>query len=387
MNRERLKYLFQKYTTDILDKDEYQELMGYLDELSDEEFSSLVDSLINLKQDHAFDKERIFQNIISQGNVQLIKKEKSSTSKMTVVISIAASLLLLAAFSVYTLRFKNETTVNVVTQIPSTLPAVLSNSIVLADGKNLDLEKDLKDTVNYKGLSLVKLSDGTLSVSKDQSHSSFDENSYHTFRASKGATLKVLLPDATKVLLNSGSQIDISAAYGVYQREVRLVGEGFFDVTHNRPSPFIVQAKNAKINVLGTSFNVSAYNQDNEVKTTLVEGAVALTTVSQEVKIAPGQQAIVGNTASIHLIRNIDIANELAWKEGYFSFKDESIANLLREMSKWYDIQHVEIAGDIKDKFTGRLKRTTRLKDILEALQQVSSLKFETQEGRVKVMK
>lgn len=179
----------------------------------------------------------------------------------------------------------------------------------------------------------------------------------------------------------------MAVSYGRLNRHVTLQGEAFFEVTHLADIPFTVATKNTTVQVLGTTFNVSAYPQDKQVKTTLLTGSVHIQAGNKQLLLKPGQQAQVARDSQMELIKNVDINAVLAWREGYFKFKDESIQVILEELAKWYPITEIAIDPAIDEKFTGSLKRSKKLTDVLDGISQISALKFQFQEGRVHVMK
>src|SRR5690606_40507966 len=128
------------------------------------------------------------------------------------------------------------------------------------------------------GLSIVRVAENELTIHNEAGSADFDLNSFHMFAAKKGSTLKLTLPDKSTVHLNSGSSINISSSYGIKDRNVLLKGEGFFQVAHNKYTPFIVQVKDAKINVLGTVFNLFACDQEKKVQAPLISGLFTVTT-------------------------------------------------------------------------------------------------------------
>src|SRR5690606_34806354 len=127
-----------------------------------------------------------------------------------------------------------------------------NSNIEFADGRTLDLDFLPDDSISHKGISIVRVAENELTIHNEAGSSDFDLNSFHMFAAKKGSTLKLTLPDNSIVQLNSGSSINISSSYGINDRNVLLKGEGFFEVAHNKQTPFIVEVKDAKINVLGT---------------------------------------------------------------------------------------------------------------------------------------
>ncbi|WP_400262666.1 FecR family protein [Sphingobacterium sp. SG20118] len=389
MDKNRFSFLFAKYLANSLDEQESQELDGYFQQMDEHNFGDIVDDQIKPVIDNNFDKDRIFDHIIE---VSAKAKAKPNMLRYVFLGKVAASVVLVSLFSFFIIRY---TQTKKITQIGAAQNITITDiqlpyqeaMITLADGKQMLLDENLKDTIRYKGLAFVRLLDGTIAMNQDISKSHFKPQDKHHFSAPKGTTMRLLLPDSSIVYLNSSSSMDLYASFGRTERQLELDGEAFFEVAHNKDLPFVVSAKNTKVAVLGTKFNLSAYVTDNAVKTTLISGMVDVSANSKHKQITPGQQAVVDSKNSIVVEKTVDIRTVLAWKEGYFRFKNESIQKIMIDLAKWYPIEDVDIRFHSSDKFTGSLKRSKKLKDVLDGIEQISDLRFDIQEGRVIVMK
>lgn len=388
MLKDNLPILFQKYINNTLTASELAELTAYLNTLSEQDFSDLVDATVEVKGNAEFDQETIFQEIVKQ----VPQQEKSILQRGVHFIfshwkMVAAALLILGCS--YILLQRNPQMAPRMAQhiAAQNNPTAPENMITLADGTHVDFAKLAADTIHHKGLILTRLSDGTLAINRKVEKELFNQDLHHQIVAPKGNTLKIKLPDESLVLLNSGSSMAMAVSYGRLNRHVTLQGEAFFEVTHLADIPFTVATKNTTVQVLGTTFNVSAYPQDKQVKTTLLTGSVHIQAGNKQLLLKPGQQAQVARDSQMELIKNVDINAVLAWREGYFKFKDESIQVILEELAKWYPITEIAIDPAIDEKFTGSLKRSKKLTDVLDGISQISALKFQFQEGRVHVMK
>jgi transmembrane sensor len=392
----RLKILYKKHCDNALTAEEFEEFHQAIEDM---DAQSLLSLFADSGQDNAADsfaKEDVFNRISAQID-DLEKQKEFSIKKSNKVLyyRVAAAVAVLFIFSYFLLNYvtqdarieKNNTAHQSLSNNTNDALANSNSNIEFADGRTLDLDFLPNDSISHKGISIVRVAENELLIHNEAGSADFDLNSFHMFAAKKGSTLKLTLPDNSIVQLNSGSSINISSSYGINDRNVLLKGEGFFEVAHNKQTPFIVEVKDAKINVLGTVFNLSAYDQDNEVQATLISGSIAVNTSIDHTVIKPGQKATVGSQSVIRVDNNVDLDQILAWREGVFRFQDQSIESILHELSKWYYIADVQMPTNLKDKFTGSIKRTKQLKDVLTAIEQVSDLHFEIQEGRVKVMK
>lgn len=379
-----------------MNPEEFEEFIQLIDEVDEEYLLSISADNMGNNSDRDFAHDEVFNRIINQiDELEKPKKDLYNRKTRTLYYKVAASITILSVFSYFLYTFldkykdahETEEVYKLVTNNNSLTLKNDNSNIEFADGKTLDLDFLPNDSIYYKGISIVRTGENELIINKKAGIADFDIHTFHMFAAKKGSTLKLRLPDSSIVQLNSGSSIKISSSYGISNRNVMLKGEGYFEVAHNKQTPFIVEVKDAKINVLGTNFNLSGYDQDNHVKATLISGSIAVNTISDKTVIKPGQQAIVNNQSIIHVNNNVNLVQILAWREGVFRFQDESIEFIMSELSKWYNINDVQISNNIKDKFTGSIKRTKQLKDVLNALEEVSDLQFAIEEGRVMVTK
>lgn len=394
MDYQRLNILYKKYCNNSLNPAEFNEFSRFIEEIDPESLLGLFSEEQSEKDiTKSFAKEDIFNRISSEiDDLEKVKEISHNKYSKALFLKVAAAVVVLFIVS-YSFFYNNtenseEPNSNSYVSTPTTSVQQQNiSSIEFADGKTLDLDFLPHDSISYKGISIVRKGDNELVLHNDVVSAEFDMHSFHMFAAKKGTTLKLTLPDNSTVHLNSGSSINISSTYGKSNRNVLLKGEGFFEVAHDKLTPFIVEVKDAKINVLGTVFNISGYDQDNNVKATLISGSIAVNTFNDKTIIKPGQQATVNKQYAIKVDNNVDLAQILAWREGVFRFKDESIESILQELSKWYPIKDIQITNNVNDKFTGSIKRTKQLEDVLHAIEEVSDLQFKIVEGRVIVMK
>lgn len=188
---------------------------------------------------------------------------------------------------------------------------------------------------------------------------------YATLVTPRGRKEQLTLADGTKVWLNAASSIRFPTAFMGDTREVEITGEAYFEVAHNDKQPFHVKVKELDIQDIGTSFNINAYDDEPALKTTLLEGAAS---VNGRV-LHPGQQAALINN-QITVNSNTDIEQVMAWKNGYFRFKHADIREIMRQVSRWYDVD-IDYTGDLSkvslDGYLGRKENVQKLLAILEA--------------------
>jgi len=191
------------------------------------------------------------------------------------------------------------------------------------------------------------------------------------------------LSDGTKVWLNSSSQLLVSSKYKAGTRKVKLVGEGYFEVAKGKESPFEVSAKEAKVTVLGTVFNIRAFQNELETKTTLSEGTVRISHKGKDLVLAPGQQAITVAEKDGIRVQQVEVDQEIGWKEGYFRFSEQPLEVILDELTRWYDIDEVLWQKKVSSRLTLSFARTRSLSDILKRIERVANVQIEVKERRI----
>jgi len=183
----------------------------------------------------------------------------------------------------------------------------------------------------------------------------------------RGGQYKVQLPDGSKVWLNASSSIRFPSVFPAAERRVEITGEAYFEVVKDPSRPFTVSFNGTEVQVLGTSFNVMAYADERVSKTTLVEGSVSIRNHRSHAMLRPGQQAALLPGGRIQTdFKPVDEA--VAWKDGMFYFKNAGVKDVMRQLSRWYDVE-ISYRGEVPVKqFTGRVSRDVNLSEILGML-------------------
>lgn len=210
---------------------------------------------------------------------------------------------------------------------------------------------------------------------------------YNTVSTPKGGQFQVVLPDGSQVWLNAMSSITYPSSFSGKERLVQLKGEAYFEIAKNPEKPFKVDVTGKqKIEVLGTHFNVEAYLEDHEIKTTLLEGSVKLTTPNKEVRLKPGQIA-VNDLEKELTIKPADLEEVMAWKNGLFVLNDVNLKDVMKKASRWYDVD-VEYQGSITNKkLWGTVSRYKDITELLDNIAITSSLRYKIEGRRVILMK
>lgn len=206
---------------------------------------------------------------------------------------------------------------------------------------------------------------------------------WHTLQIPRGGEYTVVLPDKTVVHMNANSKLQYPTRFATESREVILSGEAYFEVSHNPARPFIVRTEGMEIKVLGTSFNVKAY-PDESLQTTLVEGSLRVTTSAGSVKIVPGEQALFDEGRLT--VRQVDLRPYLSQRYERFLFDDDLLADVLRKIERWYDIEIFVADQSVYGlRFTGNLPKYEELSKVLRVLELTTNIRFNLLNKRLTV--
>jgi ferric-dicitrate binding protein FerR (iron transport regulator) len=286
----------------------------------------------------------------------------------------AAAVLLLVTGSSVWLVFRQPATKEIA-MVKDVTPGRTGAILTLANGDIIELDS-LKNGViaTQQGTSLI-LQNGTLSYNaKDAA-----DVSYNTIRTPKARQFQVVLPDGSEVWLNAGSSLKYPTAF-IKGRVVEISGEAYFEVTKNAAMPFKVKMnEQAAVEVLGTKFNVNAYSDEKSIDATLLEGSVRVNAGAQKVILRPGQQAQLNGTLTVNDHVNTD--QVIAWKTGIFNFDGLGIEAVMRQLSRWYDIEVIYEQGIPSTKFYGEIGRNLNLSQVLEGLK-LSGVHFRIENGQ-----
>jgi ferric-dicitrate binding protein FerR (iron transport regulator) len=313
----------------------------------------------------------------------------------------AAAVVLLIAGAAYWFTTKNTTArpvpAPVATKITTPVDAAPGGNhatLTLANGSVIVLDQAKEgDLAQQGGSRIVKPDSGQLVYYPATSRSAAIE--YNTISTPRAGQFHIILPDGTHVWLNAASSLRFPTAFTGTTREVQLSGEGYFEVRPRLTSPpaggggkkipFIVnvslptsreagsgsRGNGERVEVLGTHFNINAYEDENDIKTTLLEGSVKVSSMvnGESSIIKPGEQTIVSSHSPLAIDHSPDVQKVIAWKNGFFEFNDMSLPAIMRQISRWYDVD-VSLQASYPDKrFGGRISRKLNLANIVSMLE------------------
>jgi transmembrane sensor len=297
------------------------------------------------------------------------------------IVTIAAALVIVFGTALYFYKVNRNNLVQTTSINNDVAPGKVGATLTLANGKKIRLsDAQNGELAKEVGIVVSKTANGEL-VYRAQNAKRQTQNAFNTLSTANGETYQIILADGTKVWLNAASTLKYPLAFAnAPQRKVELSGEGYFEVAKDKAHPFIVESNGQQVEVLGTHFNINTYANEENTKTTLLEGSVK---VNDKI-LKPNEQAILKNN-NINIIP-IDAAKEVAWKNGKFVFVTEGIESIMRKLSRWYNIE-VVYDGDFSGvTFTGSISRYDNITKILDKITYTQAVHFKITGRRVTVM-
>lgn len=300
---------------------------------------------------------------------------------------IAAAAVLMISLSAGLLYYFNYFAKPMKPELAKIVPGGNKAFLTLSDGKRISLTDANDGNIGCNcDVDIVKTADGQLIYTMKSKSGEADASSYNVIETPKGGEFAVKLPDGTLVRLNAASSLRYPLYFGGANRTVELTGEGYFEVAKNAAKPFIVKTAKQDITVLGTHFNVNAYADEEEQKTTLVEGRVIVKALNNFKILNPGEQSILKN--NVLRIDTVDTDIAVSWKNGQFMFNNESIQGIMRQISRWYDVDVVyEDKIPALKVFGGTISRFQNVSEVLDVLSLTKIVKFKIEGRRIIVMK
>lgn len=344
MKKEYFLQILHKYLSDSATAEEVELLETWYSS-----FEPTIDILEQLTDtEKVVLKERIRKAVMSK-----IKRQQPTAIKIRPFWyqAAAAAAVIIAITSIYWLYFdknpsKSLTLTNVI--IKDVEPGKLGATLQLSNGITIILDT----AQNGRLVDGFTKSDSTLKIANSTI-------SYATLTTPLGRTQKLALSDGTIVWLNAGSSIKFPTLFNRSVRSVEIMGEVYFEVAHNKEKPFIVKVGNQEIKVLGTHFNINAYLNEGEVKSTLLEGSIE---INGNTILKPGEQYMGGH------ISKVNTEASVAWVNGMFHFDHADIYNVMRQLSRWYDIEVLYEGKISNETFGGDIPRDLNLSRVLDAI-------------------
>jgi transmembrane sensor len=364
-------------------------IKGFLEEsLTADELTAFMD--LAARPENALLLQQSFENIVHEPPKDLTDKTQSGEALKRLNIKIdsstktnerhtgfpmrwvAASIIVLlvsGAFYLINLRHNLQDQKSLTTGLdqPKWLsPDHIGATLFLANGEIRALNDSNKGVIASQGSMQVIQSSGGIAY-----RGRTDEQVFNEVRTGKGKLWQLVLPDSSKVWLNGNSNIKYPLTFDKDHRTVEASGEIFFEVTHDSTRPFRVLCGGQVMEDIGTSFNIKVSPDGNTIVTTLITGSVKLKINDQSAILRPGEQTtVLPGKNVIQVQKNANLAEALAWKNGYFYFQNANVQMVMKQLSEWYEIE-VRYDGPISEElFNGQIEKSLSLSQVLQGLQQ-----------------
>ncbi|MFA4867729.1 MAG: FecR domain-containing protein [Pedobacter sp.] len=381
---EDVNKIFNRYINNEASPEEVKLLLQeFLSEDRNAELSRLIDVELQNDQSNEYSVPEL-NDLVTRNRLKLKDQLQPKQNRPFRWLSAAAAIFILAlGFAAYMTLQKFESPRDRNVAQADIYPAKGKAFLTLSNGQRIDL--DSAETGIIINDSIIQYNNGKTIVSesaydqKDTKNAGTSLNtSYVTLTTPKGGTYQVTLSDGTQVWLNAASTLKYPYQFKGDSRNVELEGEAYFSVTKSKIGTskvqFAVKSKGQIVRVFGTEFNISAYLDEADVKTTLVNGIVRVgqekgtsgSTDSDFKELLPGQQSV--NTNGSIKIRQVDVSGDIAWKDGLFYFNDTPLKDALDQVSRWYDLNIIYKGAIPKETFTGEISRKVPLRVVLNFL-------------------
>jgi len=387
---QKLPYLLNQYLNDQCSAAELAEFYVLVDDpANDMELSDLLDDAINTSTDEkqlTADQETELLQYIFDYKESPLQRSKSVRGWDYRSWSAAAVIFLTLCAGLY--YFKSNRTEQLREEAAAAIaPGGNKATLTLADGKVISLQTaENGQLAEVSGVKITKTRNGELVYSLSDAASV--TTSQNMISTPKGGQYALILPDGTKVWLNAASVLKFPTAFsGSRERKVTLSGEAYFEVAKLK-TPFVVATDQQWVEVLGTHFNINAYLDEQQTKTTLLEGSVRVSSLKtgNVVKLNPGEEAML--MANRLDVQKADIERNTDWKNGIFMFKNESLEGIMRKIARWYNVEIVyEQHAPRKETFSGIVSRYDNVNKVLRRLELTGAVSFKIQGRKIIVSK
>ncbi len=361
MNEQKAKELLERYNSGVLSPAEKQQLdLWYLEQARKSKLQLTEEELLDSVQQLS-------------GRLPLVQPR---TRKLWPRIAAAASIVLVLGTAVYFYAGRNKVQVEGESFANDVAPGKNGATLTLANGKKILINDALAGNIATEtGVKIFKTATGEIRYEITGDNSS--QIAYNTLSTTRGEQTQVRLPDGTLVFLNAESSLKYPTSFArADRRTVSLTGEGYFEVANDKAHPFIVNTTKQSVQVLGTHFNINSYNENTETKTTLIEGSVKISGLNGKNKVLkPNEQATLLPTGLI--VSLVEAEYEIAWKEGFFMFNNESLESIMDKVGRWYNVKVVYEDEALKTRtFIGTINKFENISKVLRMLEKTGVAEF-----------
>jgi ferric-dicitrate binding protein FerR (iron transport regulator) len=388
MDANQFSDLLKRYRLGTCTEEERKWVEGWYNERRNNIYNPLTN------EEEALAGERMYGNVMTVLSYETPKNVVPLWRQSKVWWVAAGTIFIMATAGYFVMN--NKPVVTKTAEVPKqpvvqpVLPGGNKAVLTLADGSTIVLDSAANGALTQQGNSqVIKTENGELVYEEAVRNSGTPLTTHHSplaynsISTPRGGQYQIVLPDGTRVWLNAVSSLRFPASFTGNEREVQLTGEAYFEVAGQplssdgkRKKPFIVtilptagNAEGSKVEVLGTHFNIKAYNDESAIKTTLLEGAVSMSTSKTRRVLKPGQQAQAAKDGQMIVDEDADTDEAIAWKNGRFQFTDASVETVMREIARWYDVEIVYAGKVPAEKFEGEIPRNSNITEVFRILE------------------
>jgi len=263
-------------------------------------------------------------------------------------------------------------------------PGKQGATLTLANGQKILIKDALTGNIaSQNGVKISKTATGEIIYELTDAKS--ETLQYNTLSTSIGEQTQVRLPDGSLVFLNAASSLEYPTSFAKAKiRSVTLTGEGYFEIAKDKAHPFIVKTNQQEVRVLGTHFNVNSYRDEFLTRTTLLEGSIRVSAGNHVRIIKPGEQSMLRDNGLT--VKQVNIESVVAWKNKTFKFEDEKIGDIMRILSRWYDIDVIYEGTPTDESFVGEISRNKNISQVLKMLEKTGLVHFRIQGKKITVI-
>ncbi|MCT4615387.1 MAG: FecR family protein [Marinifilaceae bacterium] len=367
----KIKRIILKSLNNDLEQGDRVELDSWLE--SSSENQKLYNSIRNYEnlENHITLSKSISYDKALLRNKEIRKQIKNRSRRINIMKYAASIILILSvAFGIKKLDLFNHPEEKI-------LAGTTKAKLILSDGNEIHLGGE-HNSKTYAEDGEAKIEIENNKIKYKSSSKAKTEIAYNKIIVPRGGEFYLELPDGTKMWINSESEISYPTSFESHTREIKMKGEIFLEVAHDKFKPFIVNTKHGAIKVLGTSFNVRDYDDENTFATTLVEGKVRLKLEDEDYDLSPGKQLKYSQNSKTVNIKSVNTNIYTAWCRSRFAFSNARLEDILNDMARWYDIEvKFENPTDKDILFTGNIKRYEKFESVIYMLELMQKAKFE----------
>jgi len=369
INERKLIELIVKHLAGELNEEEKQILLNWA---TDDPLNKQLLNKVSNEEELQIEINKWRQADPSDGYAQWLQASSDRRKLMILRFAIpVAAALLLAVAGIWLIKRMPHTKQRIpilAAEAKPVLPGRNTAILMLSNGRQVLLDSADNGDIEMEGKTrLVKVDSGSLSY-KETGKKGGAQMVYNTLSTPRSGQFQLTLPDGSRVWLNNISSLRYPVAFLDKTRTVELTGEAYFEIAKDPAKPFIVKVRNESVKVLGTSFNIMAYLDEEIIQTTLLTGGIKVESGTASITLQPNEQAMLSSTSGLQVVKDVSSQDIISWKNGFFYFGRASFKAVMRQLARWYNVE-VVYEGKAPDlEFGGKIDRSLSLNELLKFL-------------------